>query len=70
MADDERTFTTPIERGSIKSLKLIEIIVNYQTDDGEIGAISITPTDLEVALQRDLTQQCEDNLKEKMGSRQ
>ncbi len=67
MADDERTFVTPIERGSIISLKLLEVIVNYQTDDGEIGAIVVKPTDLDATLQRDFTQKCEDNLKENLN---
>ena len=67
MADNERTFAVPIERGSITSLKLLEIIVNYKTDDGEIGGIVVQPSEFDGITQRRLTQKCEDNLKEKMG---
>ncbi len=59
MADEtERTLTTPITRDTVRSLKLFEVLVTYQTDTGEILSAEQDFQNLSLAMKRRLVDTC------------
>ena len=63
----ERTLAVPIQRGTVKSLKIIEVVITYQTDDGQVIGTNIDAETLTTAMQKRLVDTCEAHLKIHMG---